>query len=77
MKDAHVIPARDMTTHEASGLCICGPEPTFRHDSEIRMWIHNALDARERLPGAAAFKDWVLIAPDDTSIPVSMPRSLS
>lgn len=44
----HVIPRGDFREHKASRECWCKP---FQDDEEDNVYIHNALDQRERYEG--------------------------
>ena len=41
----HVVPVDDLREHESSRHCWCRP---VEHEEQPGLWIHNALDQRER-----------------------------
>lgn len=41
----HVVPLGDLRDHEPSPQCWCSPR---NGDDEPSVWVHNALDGRER-----------------------------
>ena len=43
----HVIPLNDFRPHEASAGCWCGPQPS--DPTEPQVYVHRALDGREKL----------------------------
>lgn len=42
--DTHVVPLNDLREHEQYTDCWCNPV-----ENEANIWVHNALDQRERL----------------------------
>lgn len=44
-QDLHVIPLNDLRDHDCSRHCWCKPA---EHDETLGLFIHNALDQRER-----------------------------